>query len=288
MNTLKDEHHITVRPHVAAKLKEVANKYILETESKYTLPTWLHRLYGACFGGRGYRTKGEWGLEVADKIVKQDFGELKKQISETIFATVGEDVAPFKTQINSLSPDQFKQLLNDVIFAKKQASSPFDSPKRLFYQALDESKKKLFDEALLARKDWYDQACNIVYSAEPKKCADVFKHFVTEKMKVLNNPDLINNEILEIARKSEEEERQHLHSKPGFNTLVAEAIKFNIDHGSSLKIGELFQKFLLRDASILHINVKKFLEELPKLISPEDYKKLTDAIDLAKLSGFNH
>jgi len=164
-----------IRKSVASKLSELANRRITQKESNFScLHKFFHKL-GQKFKGHGFRTKGEWGLTLALRMEKPKNDNNMSILQNSIFHGLGLDInetppkeviGGLKDYVNELSEALFKDLLNNIIFKKKENHFLGCKNKLFFYKNLNEDKKNVFNKELLLRKDWYSQAFDIIEGAD--------------------------------------------------------------------------------------------------------------------------
>lgn len=163
----KDEMPPIDRLAVASKLSELAIERITQKESRFS---WIHNLFhkiGQVFRLHGFRTKGEWGLAVAKEMIKTH------PIEMDLIGTRPEVM----THINGLPKEKFKEILTGLFFNKRTGMF-LGNDKSAFYRNLSVENQKIFKEALVARKDWYLQALDIIEDANEEE----LNEFITPEM----------------------------------------------------------------------------------------------------------
>ena len=157
-----------VRQAVATKLSIVANDHIQTEKNQLTkVEKFFHKMSQLC-QGHGFRTEGEWGVELASRMKKVDFEINKSQLEKCIIQGQGylhphETLDAMKEDINSLSEAEFKKVINDVIFNKKEKlSTTGDKNKLHFYNNLNDEKKEIFNKILSSRSDRSKQIDDII------------------------------------------------------------------------------------------------------------------------------
>lgn len=255
-----------VRHAVATKLLDLANRRITIKESNFSgIHKFFHKI-GQLFKGHGFRTKGEWGIELASRMEKVDSEIDKSQIEKCIFHGISLDTGlrqilnEMKEKINNLTETQFKQVLNDIIFKKKEKEFFGNKNKLIFYKNLNEDKRKIFDSELLSRSDWYEQAFDIIEGSDDKE-------FVSKEMVSLfqNNP----KKIIQIY---ENQKNKNGYFEKFFNTVVEATIKDYLEKDSFIEIANL----LNRGSSI---KSKKILES-PLILTSEEIEKLKSNVQI--------
>lgn len=257
---------------VAKKLSDLANRRILVKESKFSaIYKFFHKILHL-LKGHGFRTKGEWGIEIASRMEKFDFEIFKSELEKCIFRGIALNISEkspkqilneMKEKINSLTETQFQQVLKNIIFNKKEEIFLIKKNKLVFYENLNQEKRKFFENELFSRSDWYEQAFNIIERADNVKV----KEFITEKMisKFQSNP----HKIIQIYKN----ERNKNNSFEFFFHMIVEAtLKNYLEKDSFAEIN-----------SLLNINsgikMKKILES-PQILTSEEIKKLEDNIQI--------
>jgi hypothetical protein len=266
-----------VRNAVATKLSVLANGRITAKENEFSgIHKFFHKI-GQLFIGHGFRTKGEWGVELASRMEKVDSEIYKSQLKECIFHGMGlamnekppqEILHEMKAKINNLTATQFKEVLNDIIFKNKEEVNPFlpllsEKKKLIFYNNLNEDNRKIFDDELLSRNDWYKQAFDIIENSGDEK----FKGFVSKEMisRFQSDPE----KIIQIYKNQKPENADF---EKFFITVVQATIRDYLGKDSFIEI-----------ANLLHtepsIKAKNILES-PQILTPEEIKKLTDNVTI--------
>lgn len=261
-----------VRHAVATKLSDLANRRITIKESNFSgIHKFFHKI-GQLFKGHGFRTKGEWGVELASRMEKVDSEIYKSQLEKCIFHGIGlgmhekppqQILDEMKEKINSLTETQFKQVLNDIIFKKKEKNFFGEKNKLIFYKNLNEEKRKIFDNDLLSRSDWYEQAFDIIEGSDDEE----FKGFVSKEMVSLfqSNP----KKIIQIY---ENQKNKNGWFERFFNTVVEATIKDYLEKDSFIEIANL----LYRNSSI---KSKKIFES-PQILTPQEIEKLKSNVQI--------
>lgn len=265
----KPETHSEVRHAVAMKLSDLANRRITIKENNFSgIHKFFHRI-GQLFKGHGFRTKGEWGVELASRMEKVDSVIYKAQLEKCIFNGLSltdqylQILYGMKEKINSLTETQFKEVLNDIIFKKKENDFFGEKNKFIFYKNLNDEKRKIFDKEHLSRSDWYEQAFDIIEGVKDKE----FKKFVSKEMVSLfqSNP----KKIIQIY---ENQKHKNHWFERFFNTVVEATIKDYLDNDAFLEIGNLLGK----NSSI---KMEKIFKS-PQILTPEEIKRLKSNVEI--------
>lgn len=273
----KAEMPSNVRISVASKLSELANTRVTQVESKFS---WIYKIFlkiGQLFRGHGFRTEGEWGFELASRMEKVESKIYKTQLNKCIFnpgyringAPPSEFLGGMKDKINALSEEKFKEVLNDIVFKKKENLHFGEKNKFIFYKNLSKEKKKIFDQELLSRNDWYSQACDIIEGADDEE----FPNFVSSEM--VKRFQENSSQVVGAYSKSN---HNNAWLERFFYTMVESAIKDYLAQNSV----EGYQKI----SSLLNGNwsvIKwKTIVENPKILTEEEIRKLQDNVRLCR------
>lgn len=262
-----------VRNCVAIKLSVLARQYIQQEKNLSTVHKFFHKI-GQLFKGHGFKTEGEWGLELASKIRSREGKVYKERLEKAIyhsFVAINETsprsiINHMKDEINGLEDAQFKDVLADVIFKKKEACWG-EKNKFLFYKNLSTEKRNIFEQELIARKDWYEQAFDIIEGADDKEFAPFISSNMLKRFQA--NPSQIINTY------KNEKDKNGWYQR-FFQTIVEKSVKEYLAENSI----EGFKKIdhLLNDHWQI-IDIKKIVNE-PRLLTPEEIKKLRDNVNL--------
>lgn len=243
---------------VAQKLTEMSNSRIGEESSFSRIHKFFHKI-GQLFSGHGFRTKGEWGLVVAGKMEAA-----WRETLRCIFVGGGWDHELTK-MINDLSADGFKGILNDIVFATIKGSVlRTENSKLLFYNGLNEEKKAIFYKELLARKDWYSQAFDVIDLAEDN---EGIKCFITDDLVKKFQDD--SHRVIAFYEGAKDKNGWY---QRFFYAMIEAAVSRYISNGEYSKIGELFNESLK--------NVDLVRVDLPEILTQEEIEKLKDNVHL--------
>lgn len=263
-----------VRHAIACKLSDLAKRRIEVKESHYSgLHKFFHKV-GQWFQGHGFRTKAEWGLLLASRIEKVDLENYKAQLQKCITRGPGvkmhkkssrEIINEMKSIINGLPDDQFKELLTDVYFKHKETDFFFSKNKFAFYQNLDPAKRGIFDRELLSRKDWYEQAFDIIEGANDQD----LQAFVSKEMVSLFKAD--PKKIIDIH---ENNKNPNGWSQKFFQMIVEKSVQEYVAQNTP--------EAYLQVAKLLHdpnIKASEILKK-PLVLTPEQVQQLKNNIDI--------
>lgn len=266
-----------VRNAVANKLTELANTRIIKENKFSGLHKFFHKI-GQIFRGHGFRTKGEWGLELASSIQNIDLETLKSQLNQTIFQGLRLEIGEkspkeilnsndMKDTINNLSDMDFKKIISDVIFMKKEEVGFGKKNKLVFYNNLNATKGKIFADELLARKDWFEQAYDLLEGASPEKINEF-----------ISNDDLIKlfKSKPERIVKLYNSEAKDKYFEKIFFPIVEITIQKELNNRNYLGIAKLIDED--------KIPIKRILES-SKILTPENIKLLKENI---KINTFDY
>lgn len=155
-----------VKQAVSAKLKEMANARLQEEAGMNGVELFFHKLL-QFVRLKGFQTLGNYGSQLADKIVKVNLKPLIQQIKTNLTDVIGNaiPIEGITNELNLLSKNDFDAVLNEAYFSTKEGIS-LQAQKPLIFEGLNEEKKALFLEALYKRKDWFEQSLNILEGAE--------------------------------------------------------------------------------------------------------------------------
>jgi len=163
---------------VAGKLEELADKRIRKENRFSGVHRFFHKI-GQLFQGHGFRTKGEWGKLLANRIKEMDRKMFKSRVEQLVFGEIFRDkLQKGIEKINQLSKGEFKEALHSVFFRKNESISFGKKNKLIIFNNLNNQKKKIFEQELLKRRDWFSQAADIIEGADREQ----IKQFVTESM----------------------------------------------------------------------------------------------------------
>lgn len=261
-----------VRHSVAVKLSDLANKRITVKEANFSgLHKFFHKI-SQLFKGHGFRTKGQWGIELASRIENVNSKIYKSQIEKCIFHGTGlgmnekrpqEILNEMKAEINSLPEAEFKKVLHNIIFKKKESDFFGEKNKLIFYKNLNEEKRKIFDEELLSKNDWFEQAFDIVEGSQPND----FKEFISKKMALLfhSNP----KKFIQIYEK---QKCKNAWFERFFHAIVEATIKNHLESDSFIDIANLLN-------SNFSICTKTIFES-PIILTSEEIERIKNNVEI--------
>jgi hypothetical protein len=261
------------RSKVATKLTELAQDRISNKESNFSGARRFFHKVGQLFKGHGYRTKGEWGLEVASRMQKVESEIYKTQLQSVMFggfAFRDENITAMKDKINGLPEKEFKDILNKIVFKSSEGHMFGSKRKLVFYNMLTDEKKKVFAQELLARPDWYQQAFDIVEGSEEGDVASFIAKNPAMVKKFQENPA----EVIRIYRGKKD---ANVFYKRFFDELALAAIQDYLDQNSL----EGYQKIsALLNQHMRFLARVEFVQGLQDKLGDENYQKLKDNVDL--------
>lgn len=231
---------------IANRLSELTIDNTDPRESYNAVHLFFH-MFWQLLQGHGIRTYQEWGLHLAEELKKETF-EWITDVNKMIYSEFSLFNNQYSDKINRLSDNDFLKFLNDVMFRADEPYRFNNKNKFDVFSSLNDKKKSLFYDTLLARSDWAAQVCDI------NQCLSPDKNFVTPKLleKFQSNPD-------EIFKQNVKE--MHVI----FIALITEwAIKDYIAKGNNLAIVDLIEK----SKSITHFH--KFMINNPSILTKED------------------
>ena len=168
------------REAVAVKVDSMAQERIETLEGKWSgIHRFFHKL-GQVFRGHGYRTLGEWGCTLATRMREYNttvyVGQLKACFSTTLEENrlKGNITSDIINNVEKLNDAGFKRLLDEVVFSRMELLVYGAKNKFGFYEKLSDDKRHIFNEALLARRDWFKQLYDIVQGSQDKEMKAFF------------------------------------------------------------------------------------------------------------------
>jgi hypothetical protein len=246
---------------VASKLSELANKAIGEEAKMNAAQKFWHRIVQFFHGYWGY-TKGEWGAALATKMRDLDdkiyVDSVKLGISHSDF----QDMHPPEEiidKIDQLPDSKFQELLNGVIFKTHENRQLVEKYKFNIYNGL-KNKQPRFDQLLLARKDWFSQAFDIIEGSSTKEMRD----FVSDAMVAKYQENIIKQPEFKLEIKPDENHQQFCY------IILAKTIKNFVKNENWEQLGKIFTS---------HSNV--YTQEFTNLgiLTQEDVDKIKNNID---------
>jgi len=262
----------TARRAVALKLSTLAHKRMTKESNFSAIHKFFHKI-GQLFKGHGFRTKGEWGLELASKIEKIDAEIYKIELQSIIFQGIGLErkatenrLQAIKNKINDLSDPQFSELLDEIIFASRETSTFGKKNKLIFYENLNDDKRKIFDQKLLARGDWYQQAFDMVEGFhEKKEILQFFSPAMVDKIKA--DPEA----VIEIFKNTN-------HKNGWFNKFFEVAVEAAI--ASHFRESEPAYGSIADLTVLLPADVIKTIFSSSQILTPEEKTKIRSNVKI--------
>lgn len=258
-----------VREAVSAKLETLAKERISTEEKKFS---WLHALFhkiGQVFQGHGFRTEGEWGVQLATRLRQAEGKFLERELRSYIRETAPSQVdLDFMKRINGLSDQRFKEILRNVFFLYPEDIRFGEKNKMTIYKGLNDQKILLFYEQLLSQPYWYNLAYNILEGGTSEEIRQLIRpEMVLQFQKA---PDQIVMQFRSIPLSDS--------NKIFFKSLLESAIKDLLRKSSH---GEKESEFFLEITQILRAvkeqsatdMVSQILQE-PEILSPQDIEAL--------------
>jgi hypothetical protein len=164
----------------------------LEKNSKQ--PLFLNRLRNLFTFG-SYKTDSEYGKALSAKIDAYPTRQLSANLKACIFRGLGRgmnELSPedkldnMKEEFNKLKKKDFKILLKEVIFSRKETDWGRTGTNKLaFFERLTPANQKIFIEELLKTSNWKDQLMEMMRksrSHEQKVLDDLIKTEVVSKL----------------------------------------------------------------------------------------------------------
>lgn len=113
------------------------------------------------FKGRGFKTEGEWGLQKARQIRKQQLDHVKMDI-KSFLINPQNGLPPYFYQIvNKLSVNDFKSLFEISFFNHVEGANNLHPAKFHVIEYLGAEKLDLFFKLILERSDWFEQIVDV-------------------------------------------------------------------------------------------------------------------------------
>lgn len=176
-----------VKEMVSKKVTQlIKESEVKKNEEKQKLTTWWEKLgyailelfevIGQLFQGHGFRTKIEWEVELRTRINNVDKQIFRNQLEDILYhstlAFIGEKreeiLEKLISKLNSLRADEFTKVINEI-FLKQYEDTSWIKSKFVIYYSLNDSKKALFNQALVNHEDWFRLAYDIVESSIPEE-----------------------------------------------------------------------------------------------------------------------
>ncbi len=226
------------------------------------------------------KSKAQKGLDLAGKIETIDEDIYKSTLKYCInhgFGLKINEKSPGKTldevkeRYNTLTEEQFNELLTDVLFHEKSDPWPFfGTIKYQFYGYLDQEKREILHQELLSHKDWFEQSLDIVMGTDPKKYAN---EFVSQLMIQRFIQDL--DKVIDIYKKSS----ANGFTKKLFQTLLECSIRHYLKQDTPEAYIQIYLLNYGTNKRVKHIELWKVLEH-PIILNHEEIEQLNTNLTL--------
>ncbi|MCH9611646.1 MAG: hypothetical protein S4CHLAM102_01160 [Chlamydiia bacterium] len=176
-----------IRIAAAERLDTLSRDRIETIEKNYNFLERILHMIGQYFSGHGFQTQGEWSLGQAQSMLQYNKTAFELQIQEIMEHS--PYICPTETNptemlealgkdLTWLPDEQFKRLLDHVIFQPSTVQIMGKSRRLIFFEKLSPAKQLIFMQELLKRDDWYKHALTILQGAQKQ---DVDR-FITPEM----------------------------------------------------------------------------------------------------------
>lgn len=265
-----------IRQGISKKLETLSKTEIDKEKAISKIRKFFKRL-GNFFNGYGFRTAGEYGLKLSEKIKKTPPQKtLENQViealsnphyfeSEKTDQLIENQLAELQKAINGIPKDQFFSLTRSVLRLMKPNEQ---KAILLFYQKLSPEKKQLFDSMLI---HWwgFSRVYHFANYLDPKQYSELISPTMVKEF-------LHQKKLLEKGKTRVEEMMNHPNKRIHdlYRALFESAIKNALDKGDFPLIDKLFS-----EGSVRLEKIKKN----PLVLTPSDIEKLNKNLNLSAI-----